>query len=114
MKILLSNYFVFALLVFFTSCKNSSTEKTTSFKVWGNCEQCKTTIESSCNVDGITKKDWNVESKIITVTFDTTKINLSAIQELIAKSGYDNDGFNGDSSAYSQLVECCQYERKTK
>ena len=48
----------------------------------------------------------------MTVTFDTAKIKLHAIQKLIAKSGYDNDGFIGDNTAYSNLVECCQYDRK--
>lgn len=107
------NYLLILLLATIIACKNTSTETTSSFKVWGNCEQCKSTIESSCNVNGVVQKDWNVDSKIMTVTFDTAKIKLHAIQKLIAKSGYDNDGFIGDNTAYSNLVECCQYDRKS-
>jgi len=96
----------------FFSCKTDSVEKTETFKVWGNCDKCKVTIETSVSVDGVLEKDWNVDSKLITVKFDTTKISLNGIQELIAKSGYDNDGYYGDDYAYGKLPECCQYERK--
>ena len=48
----------------------------------------------------------------MTVKFDTTKITLDGIQQLIAKSGYDNDGYYGDDYAYGKLQDCCQYERK--
>ncbi len=112
MKTTKLNFVLILLLTTIIACKNTNTETTSSFKVWGNCEQCKTTIESSCNVNGVSQKDWNVDSKIMTITFDTTKIKLDVIQKLIAKSGYDNDGFIGDNTAYSNLVECCQYERK--
>lgn len=94
------------------SCTANSPNKTVSFKVWGNCDMCKKTIETACETDGVSAKDWNVDSKLMTVTFDTTKISLDAIQQLIAKEGYDNDTYYGDDYAYAKLQECCQYERK--
>jgi len=94
------------------SCNNQTTLKTESFKVWGNCEHCQETIIKACSIDGITEKDWNIDSKICKVKFDTTKISLDVIQKLIAKSGYDNVAYVGDSLAYSKLRDCCQYERK--
>jgi mercuric ion binding protein len=110
--------------VFFLSCgeKTSSTEspmtKTTNgitsstFKVWGNCEMCKETIEGSLKVGGIAKADWNVDTKIMSVNFDSTKISLDKIQKNIAMVGYDNEKFKGDDKAYSELPDCCQYDRK--
>lgn len=83
-----------------------------TFKVWGNCEMCKETIEGSLKVDGISKADWNVDTKIMSVNFDSTKISLDKIQKNIAMVGYDNDKFKGDDKAYSELPECCQYDRK--
>ncbi|MBN8693119.1 MAG: heavy-metal-associated domain-containing protein [Bacteroidia bacterium] len=85
---------------------------TSTFKVWGNCEMCKETIESSLKVDGITKADWNVDSKIMTVTYDNSKITLDQIQKNIASVGYDNEKYKGDDKAYSELAGCCQYDRK--
>lgn len=96
-----------------TACKTtSSSEKTATFKVWGNCGKCKKTIEGACAVDGIKEKDWNVDSKLMTVKFDTTKVSLDQIEQLIAKVGYDNEVYFGDDYAYAKLENCCQYERR--
>ena len=83
-----------------------------TFKVWGNCEMCKETIEGSLKVDGIAKADWNVDTKIMSVNFDSTKISVDKIQKNIAMVGYDNVKYKGDDKAYSELPECCQYDRK--
>jgi copper chaperone CopZ len=116
---------VIVTTVVFLSCgeKTSQTESTTAttttngitsttFKVWGNCEMCKETIEGSLKAEGITKADWNVDSKILTVEFDTAKISLDQIQKNIASVGYDNDKYKGDDKAYNELADCCQYDRK--
>ena len=34
------------------------------------------------------------------------------IKKNVAAAGYDNDAYKGDDKAYSNLPECCQYERK--
>jgi len=93
-----------------TEVVNGITKST--FKVWGNCEMCKETIETSLKVDGIVKADWNVDSKIMTVEFDSAKISLDKIKKNIALVGYDNDKYTGDNKAYSELPGCCQYNRK--
>ncbi|MES2132795.1 MAG: heavy-metal-associated domain-containing protein [Bacteroidota bacterium] len=100
-----------------TTVSQSKTEvikgiTTSTFKVWGNCDMCKETIEGTLKVDGISTSDWSPETKIMKVSFDTTKISLNQIQKNIASAGYDNEKYNGDDKAYSELPECCQYERK--
>ena len=109
-----------------TSCENQTTKSetkvpttqtvngitTSTFKVWGNCDMCKETIEGSLKVDGITKVDWNTESKMITTSYDSTKITLNQIQKNISLVGYDNEIYKGDDLAYKALPECCQYDRK--
>jgi len=97
-----------------TNAKSETTNgvTTSTFKVWGNCEMCKETIESSLKVDGISKADWNVDSKIMTVSYDEKKITLDQIQKNIASVGYDNEKYKGDDKAYSELAGCCQYDRK--
>ncbi len=94
------------------SCNSGKPEKTETFKVWGNCEKCKKTIESASQVDGVIEKNWDVESKLMTVKFDSTKVNANTIEQFIAKAGYDNDLYYGDDYAYGKLPDCCQYERK--
>ncbi|MBC7861996.1 MAG: heavy-metal-associated domain-containing protein [Bacteroidia bacterium] len=100
-------------VLFFFSCNNAPEGYTKStFKVWGNCGMCKETIESSLKKDGISSAEWNKETKIIDVTYDPKKYDLDSIQSCIAAAGYDTQNKTGDSSAYTNLHSCCQYERK--
>lgn len=94
------------------SAANVIANSNATFKIWGNCETCKETIESSLKVKGIAKADWNVDSKMMNVSFDSTKITLDQIEKTVAAVGYDNDKYKGDDNAYKGLPECCQYERK--
>lgn len=85
---------------------------TSTFKVWGNCDMCKETIESSLKTSGISSANWSTESNFIEVVYDTSKISLDQIQKNIASVGYDNENYKGDDKAYSELPGCCQYDRK--
>lgn len=85
---------------------------TSTFKVWGNCEMCKETIEGSLKVDGISQADWSPETKAMVVSYDTAKISLDKIKKNIASVGYDNLEYKGDDAKYAELPECCQYKRK--
>lgn len=105
-------YLLIVLFACMISCQSGKPEKTETFKVWGNCEKCKKTIESASAIDGVIEKNWDVESKLMTVKFDTTKINVNTIEQMIAKAGYDNDLYYGDDYVYGKLLDCCQYERK--
>ncbi len=85
---------------------------TAKFTVWGNCGMCKETIEKSVKILGVKKANWHIESKIMTVSFDTTLVDVTSIQKAIAAVGYDNVQYTGDNTAYAKLHACCQYERK--
>ena len=107
--------FIILGCILLTSCNqtaNSIANTTANFKVWGNCNMCKEIIEGSLKVDGVSKAEWDTESKQIEVSYDSTKISIDAIQKHIASVGYDNDKYNGDGAAYNNLHECCKYERK--
>ncbi|PBQ32775.1 ATPase [Sphingobacteriaceae bacterium] len=83
-----------------------------TFQVNGNCEMCKETIENSLKVEGVKDAFWDEDSKIITVSYDTTKISLDQMEKNVARVGYDNEKYKGDDKAYTDLPECCQYTRK--
>lgn len=95
-----------------TNQADAANLKTDTFKVWGNCGMCKKTIEKSLKVEGVSKANWNEDSKIISVSYDPAKITLDQVQRNIAAVGYDTDSHRGDDKAYTDLPECCQYERK--
>ena len=117
--------FVFCLALFISSCENNENSiheenktdaatgiTTSTFKVWGNCEMCQETIEGSLKIEGVVQSNWNKDTKVISVSYDDKKITLDQIQKSIAAAGYDNEKYKGDDSAYKELPECCQYERK--
>ena len=88
--------------------------KTDTVKVYGNCDMCKNRIEKALKTEGVSKADWNVDTKVLTVTYDTHKTNLDDIQKKIAAAGHDTQNFAADQGTYDKLPECCKYERKTK
>jgi copper chaperone CopZ len=80
------------------------------FKVSGNCEMCKARIDKTAkSIAGVKSADWNVDTKILTVSFDAKKTKLSEIQKAIAKVGHDNIGGKADAKIYDDLPACCQY-----
>jgi len=103
------------ILLSFTSCnaqiKNAKTE---TVKIYGNCDMCEKTIEKAGNLKKIAKVDWNVDTKMATLTYDSKKTNQDAILKRIALSGYDSDKFLAPDNAYSKLPGCCQYDRVAK
>lgn len=107
------NFIYIIISILLLSCGTTPTSiKTETFKVWGNCEKCKKHIETSCKIEGVLESNWNKDSKLMIIKFDTTLISLDIIQQSIAKVGYDNDSYYGDDYAYNKLDSCCMYERK--
>lgn len=86
---------------------------TESFKVFGNCEMCKKTIESSnADEEGISSIDWNKETKMVRVSFNEAKISLDQIKKNIVNSGYDTEEIKANDDTYNDLPMCCQYSRE--
>lgn len=83
-----------------------------SYKVWGNCEQCKETIEAAAALPGIGSASWSEDTKLLTIKIDTAVVNGDAVLKAVAAAGYDNERYTADNQAYANLPECCQYERR--
>ncbi len=86
--------------------------KTENIKVWGNCETCKHKIEKAAKVDGVSKANWDKNTKILSLIYNPAKVNSDDIQKKIAGVGYDTEKFKADNKAYAKLDACCQYDRK--
>lgn len=92
-----------------------STTKTEAIKVYGNCDMCKATIEGALKKkDGVISKRWDKDTKILTVTYDTTKITIKQIAQKVADVGYDNEYVTATDAKYNALHGCCKYERPKK
>jgi len=92
-----------------TESKNTSATKTETIKVQGNCGMCKARIEKAAKFDGVSKAEWNTESKILAVTYDPSKTNIDAISRKVAAAGHDNAKVKADNKAYDALPGCCKY-----
>ncbi|MCW3805712.1 heavy-metal-associated domain-containing protein [Plebeiibacterium marinum] len=89
--------------------------KTEKFKVYGNCGMCESRIEKAAKlVDGVTAADWNKETKMIEVSFDSSKTDVHKVHMAIAKAGHDTDMHKAKDETYNSLPGCCKYERAEK
>lgn len=94
--------------------QNSQTtpvDSATSFKVSGVCEQCKHRIESALKVKGIKSADWNIDSKMLSLVYDPSKISLDKIHNKITAVGHDTYLKKANYAVYKVLPECCYYRQ---
>jgi copper chaperone CopZ len=103
---------IIAILAFvFTSNTNaqSATTKTETIKVSGNCDMCKARIEKAAKTDGVSKAEWNKETKLLAVTYDPAKTNTEVIGKKVAAAGHDTEKIKAEAKAYDKLPGCCKY-----
>lgn len=103
-------FLVLGLLVSFYANSQNSTIKTETFTVKGNCDMCQTRIENAADIKGVKVSKWDIDKKVITVTYDSKKTTIEQIQKAIAAKGYDAGDIKGDDAAYKKLPDCCQYK----
>ncbi len=67
--------FVFVLAIMATTTFGQTKTDTTMI-VNGVCGMCKSTIQKACKMDGVYSADWDVDSKVLTLSFDSEKLSL--------------------------------------
>lgn len=115
MKSIQKRIMILLLFVSFASC-NAQIKNETSIteKIAGNCGMCKKTIEKAGNLKNEASVNWDKETKLATLTFDSKKTSKEAILKRIALAGYDNESYLAPKEAYESLPQCCQYDRLHK
>ncbi len=106
------NLLFIILLVGFNELFAQSNFTKSSFEVSGNCKMCKKTIEKSLQIKGVHFANWDVDSHLLELEYDSTLITLDQIQLRIAASGYDTPSYRANDEKYNSLHRCCRYERK--
>lgn len=106
----------FSIFFLLNACTGESqtpaaNEMTAKFKVYGNCGMCEKRIEKAAKIEGVTFADWDVDTKILTITFDSTKVKPNQVHKAIAAVGHDTEKEKAPDNVYAELPECCQYER---
>lgn len=94
---------------------NDTNTETLEFMVYGNCGMCKSRIEKALKVDGIESANWDTDSKLVKVVFNSDIISVDKLHQLVANVGHDTDLVKASDDTYNKLHICCKYERaKTK
>jgi len=83
------------------------------FKVSGNCEMCKDRIETAAkSLEGVSSANWDVDTKIIQVSFNRDMTSLDKIHKAIASAGHDTEKESAPQEVYNNLPACCKYTRE--
>lgn len=99
------------LLPVSASAQQIKHSKTVTVPVSGNCDMCAATISKAGTEKKLSSVSWSKETKIATITFDSTHTTADAVLKKIALAGYDNSSFRAPDDVYAALPGCCQYER---
>lgn len=84
----------------------------TEIKVYGACGMCETRIENAAkSVTGVTSADWNLQTNMLTLEYDSEKVNLDDVHKKVADAGHDTDKVDASDEVYNELPACCHYER---
>ena len=110
---------LFALLAIVTLSLGASAQTTTDgmetikIKTSAVCEMCKETLEKAMAYEkGVKESSLDVDSKILTVTYNTKKTSAEKIKLAVTKAGYDADEMPADAKAYDVLDACCKKDAK--
>ena len=101
-----------ALVIITVTTVTGQTEKKESFEVAGNCGMCETRIEKAAkSVDGVLSADWDKETKMIDVKFNSDKVDIHKVHMAVAKAGHDTKMHKASDEVYDNLPGCCKYKR---
>lgn len=90
----------------------NSSLKTETIKVRGNCGSCKKRIENAVKTFPSASGEWDIITKVLTLSYDSTQTSKDAIMKKIAEVGHDNELYTAETSTYDALPGCCLYDRE--
>jgi Cu(I)/Ag(I) efflux system membrane fusion protein len=104
-KIFLGILAVAGILLSSCSSKDSKAE----FYVRGNCGMCQERIETTLKgTKGVSSATWNVESKMASVSYDSTVISAAKLEEVVANAGHETKKATTPAAVHDALPECCK------
>lgn len=87
---------------------HAQTEKV-EIKTSAICGMCKNTIERDMAFEkGVSIAELDLETKVLTVEYNSKKTNPDKIRTRITKIGYNADDKQRDPKAYEKLPDCCK------
>ncbi|MFN0318514.1 MAG: heavy-metal-associated domain-containing protein [Burkholderiales bacterium] len=104
-------YIITCLLFFSTLISLAQSDKIvkTEITVYGNCGMCKMRIQKALDRTGVKTSNWDVDSKKLSVVYNSSKISEQKIHQYIANVGHDTDKVKAKEETYAKLPFCCLY-----
>ena len=65
--------------------------------------------EETVKIKGVRLANWSVDTKMLTVIFNPSKLSLSKIHKKLAGVGHDTEIEKAKDEIYKQLPACCHY-----
>ena len=94
-----------------TSAQVNNEFTSDSFKVYGECGQCKTRIEKALKIKGIRSAVWDVNTKMLSVNYDPAVIKPEEMHSRVAAAGHDTELKKAKDEVYNALPECCSLQK---
>lgn len=86
-----------------------SSKETISIQTNAQCGECKERIEEKLNyTKGVVYGELDLDTKIVEVKYNSSKISADGVRKVISDLGYSADEVAADSKAQSELPKCCQ------
>ncbi len=93
-----------------TKPNNEANIQHETFKVGGSCGMCKDRIETTAmSLKGVNNANWNIETKMLHVSFNNDKVTLLDIHKALAIAGHDTELEKAPDDVYNELPGCCLY-----
>ncbi|MCX6285944.1 MAG: heavy metal-associated domain-containing protein [Bacteroidetes bacterium] len=83
--------------------------ETIKIKTSAVCDMCKDRIEQGMAFEkGVKNVVLDVDTKIVSITYNPSKTTPDDLRKAISKLGYDADNVVADKAAYAKLPACCK------
>lgn len=99
------------VIVACSSVSFAQTTKNDTLDVAGVCGMCKKKIETAAKSAGASFASWSPDSKKLVISYNPAATNSVKVQQSVAAAGYDTPEVKATEAAYTNLHECCKYDR---
>lgn len=106
---------VFLLSGFNSNAQSKSDDTEIKIQTSAVCGMCKDRIEETLAYEeGVKEAVLDMNTKIVSVTYNPKKTDVSKIKTAINKIGYDADETKANPDAYAKLPNCCKKDGSKK
>ena len=98
-------------LVMFAAAAFTQNKKIDTVRIMTSamCTQCKERIESGLAYEkGVKDVSLDVETKVLTIRYNTKATSPADLRKRVSKLGYDADTIPANQAAYEKLPACCK------